>query len=276
MFRRKTQATAPRPPDWRSFDSVAEEYDRTRAPVHQPVAHDLVAALGPPREGGLLDVGTGTGVAAAAGASAGWRPTIGLDRSFPMLTRARGRGLGGLLAGSAIDLPFGDATFGAVAVQFALHTFPKYETALFDMMRVLRVEGRLGAATWAGQDDEFTRTWRSVADAYATKDLLDDALSKAAPWHQRFSDAGRLEETLRAAGLRNVAVERREYRATVSQDDYLLGRETSASGRFLKGMLGEALWQRFRSQVRETFRSRFSDPIGDTFEVLIGVGIKPE
>jgi hypothetical protein len=144
------------------------------------------------------------------------------------------------------------------------------------MMRVLRVEGRVGAATWGGQDDEFTRTWRSAADAYATKDLLAGALRKAAPWHERFSDPARLEETFRAAGLRNVIVERREYRATVSQDDYLLGRETSVSGRFLKGMLGEALWERFRSQVRETFRSRFPDPIGDTYEVLIGVGIKPQ
>jgi ubiquinone/menaquinone biosynthesis C-methylase UbiE len=276
MFRRKTQATARSAPDWRSFDSVAEDYDRTRAPVHQPVADDLVAALGPPREGGLLDVGTGTGVAAAAARSAGWRPTIGLDPSFPMLARARKRGVGGLVAASVIDLPFADATFGAVTVQFALHIFPKYETALFDMMRVLRVEGRVGAATWTGQDDEFTRTWRSVADAYATKDLMDDALRKAGPWYQRFSDPGPLGETLRAAGLRNVTVERREYRATVSQEDYLLGRETSASGRFLKGMLGQALWERFRSQVRETFRSRFPDPIGDTYEVLIGVGIKPE
>lgn len=278
MFRRRAPASAPRAEqaDWRSFDSVADVYDRTRAPVHEPVARDLVAALGQPVEKGLLDVGTGTGVVAAAAQAAGWRPVVGLDRSLPMLVRARSRGVGHLLCGSAIDLPFGDSAFGAVVSQFALHTFPKLETALFDMLRVLRREGRFGAATWAGQDDEFTRTWRSMADAYATKELLDGALRQAAPWHHRLSDPDQLEETLRSAGLRNVTVERREYRATVSQEDYLLGRETSVAGRFLRGMLGDTLWERFRSQVRETFRGRFADPLGDTYEVLIGVGIKPE
>jgi ubiquinone/menaquinone biosynthesis C-methylase UbiE len=255
---------------------VADAYDRTRAPVHEPVARDLVAALGQPMESGLLDVGTGTGVVAAAAQAAAWLPVVGLDRSLPMLVRARTRGVGHLLCGSAIDLPFADATFGAVVTQFALHTFPKLETALFDMLRVLRPEGRFGTATWAGQDDEFTRTWRSLADAYATKELLDGALRQAAPWHQRLSDPDQLEEALRTAGLRNVTVEPREYRATVSQEDYLLGRETSAAGRFLRGMLGDALWERFRSEVRETFRSRFSDPLGDTSDTLIAVGIKSE
>jgi ubiquinone/menaquinone biosynthesis C-methylase UbiE len=278
VFRRRNPAPPPRAEqaDWRTFDSVADVYDRTRAPVHEPVARDLVAILDQPVDGGLLDVGTGTGVVAAAAQAGGWRPVVGLDRSLPMLAWARSREVSHLLCGSAIDLPFRDATFGAVASQFALHTFPKLETALFDMLRVLRPEGRLGAATWAGQDDEFTRTWRSMADAYATKEVLDGALRQAAPWQQRLSDRGQLEEALRSAGLRNVTIERREYRATVSQEDYLLGRETSAAGRFLRGMLGDALWERFRSEVREAFRSRFADPLGDTYETLIAVGIKSE
>jgi ubiquinone/menaquinone biosynthesis C-methylase UbiE len=279
MFGRKRgpRAAGPVAPaqDWRSFDAVAAEYERVRAPVHQPAAVDLVEALGPPAPGGLLDVGSGTGVLAAAAQAAGWTPVAGVDRSVPMLRLGRPRGLDRVAAADAVDLPFRDATFAAVTAAFVLHLVTRYDTVLHDMLRVLRPGGRLGAATWVGAIDEFTGTWRSVAERHATKELLDDALRKAAPWQERFADPGRLEETLRDAGLRNVDVDRRSYRSSTTVADYLAGRETSAAGRFLRQILGEDLWERFRDAVGQAFRERFPDPIGDTNEVLLAVGTKP-
>jgi ubiquinone/menaquinone biosynthesis C-methylase UbiE len=275
MFRRKSPSATPPPTrDWRSFDAVAETYARVRAPIHEPPARDLVAELGPPAEGGLLDVGTGTGVLLAAAGESGWRPAVGVDRSMPMLGRARAEEPRAVVAGDVVDLPFRDATFGAVAAAFVLHTFPRYESALFDMLRGLRPGGRFGVTTWAAGDDEFSRAWRELAEAYATRELLADAVNRAAPWRERFSDPARLEEALRDAGLRNVRVQRREYRASMTLDDYLASREITAEGRFLRGMLSESLWQRFRDQAGETFRSRFAEPLGDTYDVLIAVGTK--
>jgi ubiquinone/menaquinone biosynthesis C-methylase UbiE len=275
MFGRRRAETpaAARPADWRSFDAVAETYARVRAPLHDPPARELVELLGPPR-GPLLDVGTGTGVLAAAAREAGWRPVIGADRSASMLAQAKTRDLT-VVAAEGIDLPFRDGRFAAVSAAFALHVFPRYESALFDMLRVLAVDGVMGVASWAKQTDEFSRTWRAVADSFTTKQLLDDAIRQAAPWEERFSDPSRLEETLRDAGLREVVVERRRYRVTSSLDDYLAARETTAAGRFLRGILGEAMWERFRARVEEEFRSRFPDPLGDSFEVLLTVGKKP-
>jgi ubiquinone/menaquinone biosynthesis C-methylase UbiE len=261
--------------DWRSFDAVAADYERIRAPVHEPAAVDLVDLLGPPARGGLLDVGSGTGVLAAAAQTAGWAPVAGVDRSVPMLRLGRPRGLDRVAAADAVDLPFRDTTFAAVAAAFVLHLVARYDTVLFDMLRVLGPDGRLGVATWVGTIDEFTRTWRSVAERFATKELLDDALRKAAPWQERFSDPRRLDEALRDAGLRNVQLERRSYRSSMSVADYLAGRETAAAGRFLRQMLGEDLWERFRHEVGEAFRERFPDPIGDTNEVLLAIGRKP-
>jgi ubiquinone/menaquinone biosynthesis C-methylase UbiE len=275
MFRRRTPSTTPAPArDWRSFDEVAETYARVREPVHEPPARDLVSELGPPAEGGLLDVGTGTGVLLGAAEKAGWSPAVGVDRSMPMLGQARAREPGNVAAADAVDLPFRDGRFGAVASAFVIHTFPRYETALFDMIRVLRSGGRMGTATWAVGDDEFARTWRGMAESYATRELLADAVGRAAPWRDRFADPARLEETLRDAGLRQVRVERREYRTSMSIEDYLAGREITAEGRFLRGMLTESLWERFRAQAAETFRSRFAEPIGDTYDVLVAVGTK--
>lgn len=262
-------------PGWRSFDGVAEAYDRVRAPIHEPAARDLVEVMGPPGPGGFLDIGAGTGVVAAAAEGAGWRPTVAVDRSVPMLARARERGLRSLAAGDAVDLPFRDTRFGAVAAGFVLHVVPSYETLLFDMARVLRAGGTLGTATWDWRRDEFSDTWRSVAESFTTKELLDDAMRRAAPWAERFSRPGPLEEALREAGMRSVRVERRQHRATVSIQDYLAGREVSVLGRFLREILGDALWDRFRERVETTFRDRFADPIGDTNDVLLAVGTKP-
>ena len=258
-------------PDWRSYDEVAEAYDRVRSPVHEAPARDLVAAVELPERGRLLDVGTGTGLAAR---SVDRGIAVGVDLSLGMARVARSRGLQRVAIAAAIDLPFRDETFDAVVSAFVLHLVPKHETALFDMARVLRRGGRIGLATWVASDDEFTRSWREIAESYATKEMLADAQRKAAPWAELLSDPVRVEEVLRRGGFRDVRVERRTYRSDVSIDDYLLGRETTAIGRFLKEMLGPSLWERFRARVQETFRARFRDPVGDTNQVLISVGTR--
>jgi len=278
---RRRKATPTRSPaaerDWRSFDEVAETYDRVRTPVHEPPARDLVAAVAPPAAGRVLDVGTGTGVAAAAAIEAVGSDgvVVGIDPSAAMLRLAQSKGVTRVAAAEAIDLPFRDGAFDAVVASFVIFFFTRYETALFDMIRVLRPGGLLGVTTWGSRDDMFNRAWRGVAESFATKDMLDDAAQKAVPWEDHFSDPNRLEESLRRAGLRAVQVERRQYRSEMTIDDYLAGRETSALGRFLRRLLGEALWSRFREQLAEEFRRQFGDPIGDTNEVLLAIGTKP-
>jgi ubiquinone/menaquinone biosynthesis C-methylase UbiE len=269
--RRPAPTASPPAPDWRSYDAVAEAYDRVRSPVHREPASDLVAAVNLAEGERLLDVGTGPGLAAMAVERG---VAVGVDVSLGMARVARARGLRRLAVAAAIDLPFRDETFDAVVSAFVLHLVPKYETALFDMHRVLRRGGRLGLATWVGTDDEFTRTWREIAESFATKEMLADALKKAAPWAHQFSERSRIEEILRGAGFRDIQVDMRTYRTEVTIDDYLAGRETTAIGRFLKEMLGADLWERFRERVERSFRSSFRDPIGDTNDVLITVGVR--
>jgi ubiquinone/menaquinone biosynthesis C-methylase UbiE len=278
MFRRRrTEAVPPRSEDWRSFDPVAEVYDRVRAPVHDAPARDLVALVAPPSGGRVLDVGTGTGVAAvpALEAVGSTGLVVGVDPAVEMLRLARARGISSLAGAEAIDLPFRDATFDTVLANFVIFILTSYDTALFDMVRVLRSGGSVGVTTWGGREDEFTRTWREVAESFATKELLEDARRKAMPWEDHFSQPSRLEDALRTARLRDVRVEQRSYRSTMSIEEYLAGRDTGGMGRFLRHLLGESLWERFRSRVEEEFRTRFADPIGDTSDVLLGMGVKP-
>jgi ubiquinone/menaquinone biosynthesis C-methylase UbiE len=276
MFRRRAPSQPPaREPDWRSFDGVADTYQETLVPLHEPPVRDLVAAAAPPAGGRILDVGTGTGVAAAiAGQADPEALVVGIDRSVPMLRVARGNGIQAVAA-EAIDLPFPDSTFDTVIAAFVISYFTKYETALFDILRVLRPRGRLGVTTWGAGDDEFSRVWRETAEEFTGRELLRDAARKAAPWEDHFSDPDRLAGTLRDTGLREVDVGERDYRIATTIESYLRAREASALGRFLRATLGETLWERFRLRAGEEFRKRFREPLGDRVDVLIGVGTKP-
>ncbi len=264
-------------PDWRSYDSVAEIYVRVHQPRMALAAADLVALSEVAPGARVLDVGAGTGVVARAAAAA-TGPTglvAGVDPSFPMLRQAAPQG-GGVhyAAATAIDLPFRDAAFDDVFAAFVLPHFAKYDTALFDLMRVLKRGGRLGVTTWGTTEDEFSKAWRDVTWEFAEPEILRDSIARALPWEERFRDPERLKMALHEAGLRDILVSRRAYRYTISAEDYLQGRETSASGRFLREMLGEELWPRLQARAREVFAQRFDSQFNDFRDVNMAVGFK--
>jgi SAM-dependent methyltransferase len=111
------------------------------------------AAIGPGQR--VLDVGCGTGVLACAAADrAGPRGHIvGLDPNPQMLAVAR-RKSGSVIwqAGRAEALPFDDTSFDAVISQFALMFVESKPTAITEMLRVLRRQGRLAVAVWDSLD----------------------------------------------------------------------------------------------------------------------------
>jgi ubiquinone/menaquinone biosynthesis C-methylase UbiE len=265
--------------DWRSYDGVAEIYERVNAPHMAEPARDLVAMAGLPQGGRVLDVGTGTGVAAAAAAAALGPDglAVGVDVSLGMLAQAaRARPELRLAGASAIDLPFRDGTFDALTGSFVLSHFTKYETALFDMIRVLRPGGRLALSSWAVDDiDDLQRTWLDLVEGVVEESLVDDVRAQAVPWADRFGNREPLEETLIDAGLRHVRTEHREYHFLYSLDEYLDSLGTWSTGRFVRSMLGPEGWDAFRRKARDAFADRFSDPVNDFREVWLAVGTKP-
>jgi ubiquinone/menaquinone biosynthesis C-methylase UbiE len=265
--------------DWRRYDHVAETYERVHAPRVAEVARDLVAIGGVAAGDRVLDVGTGTGVAAAAAREVVGADglAVGVDVSFGMLAAARrARPDLHLTAASAIDLPFRDRTFHAVVGSFVVSHFTKYQTALFDMLRVLRQGGRLAISSWADKPDDLQKAWAELVESAVGPGLLADARRQAVPWADRFADRTSIEETLIDAGLRHVKTERREYRFVYPLDDYVDGLGTWSTGRFVRSMLGEDGWGRFLERAHATFADRFADPVNDFRDVWLAVGTKPE
>src|SRR5262245_30211551 len=108
---------------WWSYDSVAASYDRVLASSYfLPPARDLVALLGPPQRGRVLDVGTGTGVAGYVAAEMlhfeGF--VVGVDASLEMLQLAKKRAQLRTAAAQVPGLPFHEGTFDMVMASFVL------------------------------------------------------------------------------------------------------------------------------------------------------------
>jgi SAM-dependent methyltransferase len=117
-----------------------------------PVAAHLVAFAGIQKDDRVLDVGTGTGVAAITAARTGaW--VTGLDLTPGLLEVAQENSrLAGLevewMQGDAENLPFPDGRFDVVLSQFGHMFAPRPDVAVAEMRRVLKPGGRVAFATW--------------------------------------------------------------------------------------------------------------------------------
>jgi len=118
-----------------------------------PVAGQLVKFAGIASGESVLDVGTGTGVAAITAARTGARVT-GLDLTPALLDRARENSRIARIEnivwteGDAESLPYPDASFDVVLSQFGHMFAPRPDIALAEVRRVLKLGGRVAFATW--------------------------------------------------------------------------------------------------------------------------------
>lgn len=260
--------------DWRSYDGVAETYERIHAGRFVDVEKDLLELSRLQPNDRVLDVGTGTGAGIEAAEQAGAWAT-GIDASYPMV--AEGRRVHPTLrlaAAEAVDLPFRDGSFDVVTANFVVAHFTKAETALHDMLRVLRPAGRVAISSWSDGRDTFADAWREMIETVVPRAMLEPTYGRAVPGHDRFAKRDELEKLFLDAGLRHVRSEPRRYRWIYGVDDYVDGLAVFATGRFVRQMLGDGEWSGFLDRAKATFRERFADPLNDFRDVLLCVGKK--
>ncbi|MHB8513369.1 MAG: class I SAM-dependent methyltransferase [Actinomycetota bacterium] len=270
-----SRAPSQREPDWRSYDSIADEYERIVAPRTLVVAKDLIDLAGLKPGQRAIDIGTGTGASMPllrqAVTDSG--VTVGVDPSTHMLAAGKSKSV---VAAEAINLPFHAQTFDAAIAAFSIAYLRKLDTALYEVRRVLKTGATFVVAWWGSGEDDLSKTWRMLLEDAIGPDILQAGLKDEIPWGERLSDKKNLEQALRDAGFRPVDIELKEYRFEMSRDDYLTSLEIEAAGRYAKAMLGDALWPSFIERVRGTFAERFPDPLIDFRDVLLARGGVPD
>src|SRR5262249_61551947 len=97
------------------YDGLADWYEGFR-PALSAEELDVLARLLGPGDGRCLDVGCGTGLAAAAVEELGWS-VVGVDISADVLAGARARGID-VVQAAAEALPFEEASFQAAVALF--------------------------------------------------------------------------------------------------------------------------------------------------------------
>ena len=124
----------------------------------------------------VLDLGTGTGAVAerAAQMVGPQGHVVGVDMSPDMLAFAQRRmAAGGLInvslrAGRAESLPAENATFDVVLASLSLMYVLDRAAAAHEIARVLRPQGRLVAAVWAGPEDGQIVLFQQTAGRFAS------------------------------------------------------------------------------------------------------------
>jgi SAM-dependent methyltransferase len=157
--------------------SIPKLYDTYLVPlIFEPYAADLVNRLRARPLSRLLEIAAGTGVVTRALASALSESAaiVATDLNQAMLDQASVVGTKRAVEwrqADAMQLPFADATFDAVACQFGVMFFPDKPKAFFEARRVLRPGGIFIFNVWDRiEENEFAHTVTTALESVFPND----------------------------------------------------------------------------------------------------------
>ncbi|PYQ37724.1 MAG: hypothetical protein DMF77_26135 [Acidobacteria bacterium] len=261
--------------DWRSYDTIAEAYERIWAPRFETVARHLLAAAPPVQGSRLLDLGTGMGAVASALADKirTLRAVVGCDLSFGMLGKARHRVPQlRLVVGDMTRLPFRDASFDVATANCVLSHLADYQSGLAEVVRVLARPGAFATASWGPSSDPYAAAWKELLEGAVGADTAQRTVDLVVPSESRFSSPENVRTALIDAGFTTARVSLAELAHECSVDEYLADRELGASGRFGRHALGDPGCRRFLGTATSEFGRRFGDRVSYSRPLVLGVG----
>ncbi len=264
---------------WASYDSVADAYESIAAPRFAAMARDVVDAVDPVAGEVVLDVGTGTGLAAAlaAGAVGTSGCVVGADPSPAMLSRIRRRSFSAVVA-MVPGLPFRPGVFDAAVANLVISHLSDRHAGLSDVARVLRPGGRFACSAWSSvvptdDDDQYAEANAIVAAVRAECGLDIAVPPDATPWEDWFRDREHVLAAVREAGLVDARIDVRTYRWQYTCAEFASG--WGSQGRFLRHHVGLERWEDFTRRAVAALEDRFGARIVTVNAAWIASARKP-
>jgi SAM-dependent methyltransferase len=148
------------------YNREAQDYQRLWAPVLHPAGLRLLDELADPKPNRILDVATGVGVLLPdLRRMFGSAFIAAVDRSPGMLGLAPAVFPRAMM--DASQLAIASASMDLVIMAFMLFHLDKPLDGLLEARRVLRIGGRVGTLTWAGEMESLAHgIWKELMDAY--------------------------------------------------------------------------------------------------------------
>ena len=185
------------------WESAAAAYDDAFARLTTQSVSPLLDTLELASGTRLLDLCCGPGYVAGEAAHRGAKAT-GLNFSAAMVERARKNHPNAQFKqGDAEVLPFADASFDAVSMNYGLLHLDRPEQALAEISRVLVPGGRFAFTVWA--PPAKTLGFQLVLGAVEACGKMDVALPPGPPFFQ-YSDPKNTTAALEAVGLAQVKI----------------------------------------------------------------------
>lgn len=189
------------------YEEAARRYEAIE-PAFGPLAARLVrfARLRPDER--VIDLGTGSGLAARFAAQKGCQ-VCGLDFSWQMLHAARRKGLSTLVQGDMHCLPLRAGCFDVALAAFAFNSTDP-TLSLSEAQRVLKSGGRLVLAEW-GHTDVLSQLLYDILEEYQVEEPSPELAARRAarqrphPW-DALENLDDLKAALVQAGFDRVRI----------------------------------------------------------------------
>jgi ubiquinone/menaquinone biosynthesis C-methylase UbiE len=202
--------------------SIPKLYDEYLVPlIFEPYAKDLAKRIGSIRPARVLEIAAGTGAVTReldATLPAG-STIVATDLNPAMLEQAKAAWRGRVVEwrpADALELPFEDATFDAVACQFGVMFFPDKAKAFSETRRVLRPGGAFIFNVWDRiEENEFAN---EILGALATVFPADPPRFMARTPHG-YHDRAAIERDLAAGGFTSPRIETITHRSRAASPE---------------------------------------------------------
>ena len=234
------------------WESVAAAYDEHWSALTSQAVDPLLDAAGVAAGMRVLDIGTGSGDAAARAAERGADAT-GVDVAAAMVEIAsRRHPEATFVQASATDLPFGDESFDAAVGNIVIQHIGEPGRATREVARVLVRDGRVALSTWDAPERSpfFAELLGALADAEIPPP--DDV--PPGPSFFEFADEGAFRALLEDAGFVGVDVTATSVDFRLRSADELI--TALADGTVRTGALVRAADPVQRDRLLEAFEAR--------------------